>query len=116
MSFVFLIYYLNLWPPSFILAPARYTLVKRFDLSLINKEDVDSVRNSVQTLLDTYGKAIQDLQKASNLKEDETAALKEYEKSYASLEKIQGNPEKGKAFSIGQLQKYLDVTIDADEW
>ena len=90
--------------------------VKRFDLSLINKEDVDSVRNSVQTLLDTYGKAIQDLQKASNLKEDETAALKEYEKSYASLEKIQGNPEKGKAFSIGQLQKYLKIKIDADEW
>ena len=90
--------------------------IKRFDLSLINKEDVDSVRNSVQTLLDTYGKAIQDLQKASNLKEDETAVLNEYEKSYASLEKIQGNPEKGKAFSIGQLQKYLDVTIDADEW
>ena len=90
--------------------------IKRFDLSLINKEDVDSVRNSVQTLLDTYGKAIQDLQKASNLKEDETAALKEYEKSYASLEKIQGNPEKGKEFSIGQLQQYLDVTIDADEW
>ena len=90
--------------------------IKRFDLSLINKEDVDSVRNSVQTLLDTYGKAIQDLQKASNLKEDETAVLKEYEKSYASLEKIQGNPEKGKEFSIGQLQQYLDVTIDADEW